>query len=224
MFDIWSIIAGILPVSSIDYPKKLATVLYTQGSNFRCPTCHNKDLIPKDADESAPSISGHKLIEALKQRINIIDSVVITGGEPTIHGMDLINVIRSLKSIGLQIKLDTNGTHPEVVRDLLIEGIVDLVAVDIKGPFALYPELTGGDISAEDAESNFNAFKKLADKYEGKVIFRTTLVPKLADSSMCHNCPSSEYDALNFDEAKASIMEIVGEDLTWTTQQYRMPK
>ena len=131
--------AGFVPVSLCDYPGRVASVVFTQGCNFRCPWCHNAHLIPTAAPDGLPV---EAVLSHLEMRRTRVDSVVVTGGEPTLHAA-LPHFLRSVKALGLNVKLDTNGSRPGVLRGLLAEGLADFVAMDIKAPWSRYAELTG---------------------------------------------------------------------------------
>ena len=115
-------IGGFQKFSLLDYPGQLAAIIFTQGCNFRCPYCHNPRLV--DPQRYGKRISNSKIVEFLQKRLGRLDSVSITGGEPTLQ-KDLIPFIRMLKKMGYKIKLDTNGSHPEVIEKLVAEDLVD---------------------------------------------------------------------------------------------------
>ena len=131
-------IGGFVPVSLCDYPCRVAAVIFTQGCNFRCPFCHNGGLIPDDA----AATSGDEVLRFLERRRRVLTGVVVSGGEPTLQP-DLIDFCRTLKSLGYAVKLDTNGSRPDVLAALLAEGLVDYVAMDVKAPASAYDRLTG---------------------------------------------------------------------------------
>ena len=123
-------IAGFLPLSLVDFPGTEAAVLFTQGCNLRCPFCHNADLIPVQAEK----MDWSTVRERLLARRDLVDAVVITGGEPTLHA-GLLPVLRELHQEKFCLKLDTNGTLPNVLQTVLSENLVDFVAMDVKAPF-----------------------------------------------------------------------------------------
>jgi len=137
-------IGGFLGLSTIDYPGKLAAVIFTQGCNYRCPYCHNTGLIPFEGDEN---VEPEHILSILEKRKAILEGVVITGGEPTLQE-DLSSFMRLLKTLGYEVKLDTNGSKPEVLDELITCGLVDYVAVDFKSWKTGYERLSGGDIHA----------------------------------------------------------------------------
>jgi len=137
-------IGGFLGLSTIDYPGKLAAVIFTQGCNYRCPYCHNTGLIPFEGDEN---VEPEHILSILEKRKAILEGVVITGGEPTLQE-DLSSFMRLLKTLGYEVKLDTNGSKPEVLDELITCGLVNYVAVDFKSWKTGYERLSGGDIHA----------------------------------------------------------------------------
>jgi len=132
-------IGGFVPVSLCDYPCRVAAVIFTQGCNFRCPFCHNGHLVDQGGgtllDETA-------VLELVAERSNRLGGVVVSGGEPTLHG-DLPLFLHRLKRLGLAIKLDTNGSRPDVLQVLFADRLVDYVAMDIKAPWDKYDRLAG---------------------------------------------------------------------------------
>ncbi len=122
------------PTSLIDYPGYMSYVIFTGGCNFRCPYCHNGEIVNKTTEKTEEN----EVLKKLKERKNFIKAVTITGGEPTIHGDKLIEFIRKLKKMGFKVKLDSNGTNPEVIKKLLEEKLIDYIAMDIKHTFDKY--------------------------------------------------------------------------------------
>lgn len=133
------VIGGIQRCSFSDYPGKVAAVIFTQGCNFRCPFCHNGSLL---APKGAAQCGEREVFDFLKLRQNRLDAVVISGGEPTQHN-DLPQFISKIKKHGFAVKLDTNGSNPEMLENLLKEGLVDYLAMDIKAPLGKYDTLCG---------------------------------------------------------------------------------
>ncbi|MDI6813294.1 MAG: anaerobic ribonucleoside-triphosphate reductase activating protein [Desulfitobacteriaceae bacterium] len=114
------IIGGFTKLSTIDWPGKLAAVIFTRGCNFRCPWCHNKSLVWPEL--YGPEIPGPEVLAYLEKRKSYLDGVVVTGGEPTIQ-KDLPAFLKKIKNIGLKVKLDTNGSNPNMLEYLLQEGL-----------------------------------------------------------------------------------------------------
>jgi len=161
-------IAGLVKSSLIDYPGKVAAVVFTQGCNFRCGFCHNPDLIPIDSDAS---IATAEVSAFLTKRKNILDGVVITGGEPMVQS-DLLTFMKKLKEMGYLVKLDTNGSNPAALAKVIAEGLVDYIAMDIKGPLADYENICGHTDTDKISESIGIIMNSGLD-YE----FRTTVLP-----------------------------------------------
>lgn len=161
--------------SLIDFQDHIATVLFTGGCNFRCPICHNCDLVLRPGE--LPDLSEAEVWAFLARRRGLVDGVVITGGEPTLQP-DLIPFLRRLREQGLDIKLDTNGYRPDVLERLLSAGLVDYVAMDVKAPPEKYPLLAGrADVDVALVQRSIGLLRDSGVLYE----FRTTVVPGLLD-------------------------------------------
>ena len=128
-------IKGFLETSFVDWADKICSVLFLPYCNFRCPYCHNHELIL--SPDRFETLDWDVIRGRLQSLAGWLDGVCVTGGEPTLHP-DLPNLLTAIKALGLPVKLDTNGTRPQVLRFLVTEGLVDFVAMDIKGP--LEPE------------------------------------------------------------------------------------
>jgi len=160
---------GIQKTSLIDYPDRIATVLFTPGCNLRCPYCHNWRLVMNPPD---PLLSEKEVLQILEDRKHFIDSVVITGGEPTIHP-DLPEFIQTLKEQGYKIKLDSNGLNPEMLKKCIPH--LDYIAVDVKTSPKLYPKL--GTTNVDELIETIKLLKRNTIDYE----FRCTTVPKIVN-------------------------------------------
>jgi pyruvate formate lyase activating enzyme len=153
-----------------DYPGKVAAIAFTQGCNFCCPFCHNGSLLPKRVNPSG-LIPQRDIVDFLQSRKGSVDALVISGGEPTLH-KDLPYFMREVKDLGFLIKLDTNGSHPFMLRQLVANGLVDYIAMDIKAPVHAYRTLAGCDVDfVAIAESIICIAKSGIDHH-----FRTTFV------------------------------------------------
>lgn len=161
-------LAGLQKTTFIDYPEKIACIVFTQGCNFRCGYCHNPELF----ENKEPVLSVPAFFEFLNKRKGKLDGVVITGGEPTLHGKDLIEFIKEVKSLGFLVKLDTNGTQPDVLQELLNENLLDYIAMDIKAPLAKYKTITQTDIDTKIIKKSIDMIMNSGVDYE----FRTTIV------------------------------------------------
>ncbi|MCD6335700.1 MAG: anaerobic ribonucleoside-triphosphate reductase activating protein [Candidatus Latescibacteria bacterium] len=169
-------IGGLHKVSLIDYPGKIATVVFTAGCNFRCPYCHNPELV--DPKEGAPDFPWSTVMDFLERRRGLLDGVVVTGGEPTLHS-DLPEALKQIKGLGFSVKLDTNGTSPHVLRGLIEQQIVDYLAMDIKAPLERYRTVVRAVVDTDDIRESTGLIMGSELKYE----FRTTLVPGLHDEA-----------------------------------------
>ncbi len=166
------IFAGIQNLTLLDYPGLLACTLFTHGCNFRCPFCHNASLVSRAQEQF---LSEDEVLAFLKKRRGILDGVVITGGEPLLHKA-LADFLQKVKALGFRIKLDTNGSNPDKLIDLVQAGLVDKVAMDVKNSPALYGKTTG------IKNLDFSAIEKSRDfLMQGNVEyeFRTTVVKGL---------------------------------------------
>ena len=132
-------IGGLQPVTFSDFPGCMAAMVFTQGCNFRCPFCHNHALL---AMEGGSELAAEEILSFLKRRRNLLGGVVISGGEPCLQP-GLAEFCQRIKEMGFRVKLDTNGSLPEVVEKLLALRLVDLIAMDIKAPLPRLNELTG---------------------------------------------------------------------------------
>ena len=161
-------IKGIQGVSTVDYPGKIVTTLFTGGCNFRCPFCQNRDLVLNY--EEIPTIPGEEVIGKLEQRKGFIDGICITGGEPTIE-RDLLPFCQRVKGLGFLVKVDTNGYLPRKVAELT--KAVDYIAVDIKSSPARYSHASGIGIDLKRLQRSIEILMDSGIEYE----FRTTCVP-----------------------------------------------
>lgn len=167
------IIKGLQKTTLLDYPGRVAATIFMGGCNMRCPFCHNMDIVeggPKEDDYTAEEV-----LEFLRKRKNVLEGVCITGGEPTLYS-DLPDFIREIKAVGYKVKLDTNGTNPQMVKNLYKEGLIDYVAMDIKSSMAEYKKVCANQ------EINLEAIREsvdfLIEDKEQKLDyeFRTTIV------------------------------------------------
>jgi len=160
-------ISGMQKLSMVDFDKHIACTLFTSGCNFACPFCHNSSLVYNNE----PDIAEKEIFDYLYKRRNIIDSVVISGGEPTLHP-DLPQFIERLKKLNLLIKLDSNGTHPEMLKYLIDNKLVDYIAMDIKNDESGYPQTIGITTNFDNIKKSIEYIMSSGIDYE----FRTTLV------------------------------------------------
>ncbi len=137
-------IYGVQKTTLLDYPGKVAATVFTPGCNFRCPYCYNMDLA--ESPLSRGNISEEEVLEFLKKRAGVIDGICISGGEPTLQ-RDLKDFIKRARALGLLIKLDTNGSNPLLLSDLIEEKLLDYVAMDIKSSLSAYPAVCGVELA-----------------------------------------------------------------------------
>jgi pyruvate formate lyase activating enzyme len=166
-------IGGYQPCSLCDFPGRVAAVVFTQGCNFRCPFCHNASLLPLTATVER-LIPAADILERLRRRRGQLDAVVITGGEPTLQP-DLAEFLCAIRKVGLQIKLDTNGSHPSTLAELFEAGLLDYVAMDMKAPWPRYADLAGVGVDVECITQSMRMIAASGIAHE----FRTTVVPAL---------------------------------------------
>lgn len=164
-------IGGITKSSLIDYPKKISAVIFLIGCNFNCPYCHNPELVISNIIEP---IDINSIYSFLKKRKGLLDGVVITGGEPTLH-KKLPEFIKNIKDMGYLIKLDTNGSNPNMAEELIENKLVDYIAMDIKAPFDEYNNIITKEINIENVKKTFKLLVQNKVDYE----FRTTVVSNL---------------------------------------------
>jgi len=158
-------ISGFQKFSLIDYPGKISAVIFTQGCNFRCPYCHNPELWKFKKG----LINEKEVLGFLETRKNQLEAVVITGGEPTLQ-IDLVDFLKKIKKIGFLIKLDTNGSNFIKLKEILDLGLVDYVAMDIKGPIEKYDDICGVKVNKNNILKSIALIKERIFNYE----FRTT--------------------------------------------------
>jgi len=165
-------VKGFQGTSLLDYPGHIAALVFFGGCNLTCPYCHNPALVLEP--ETIPDYPMQELLEELQRRRSFIDGVVISGGEPTL-APDLLPLLRQIKEMGLQVKLDTNGLAPKVLKELIWEGLVDLVALDLKTAPGRYGELHTGPVNAGALKESVRLL--MEDPVDCE--FRTTCMPGL---------------------------------------------
>jgi pyruvate formate lyase activating enzyme len=165
-------IKGLEKNSLIDYLGKVSAVVFLGGCNFRCPFCHNRELVLNpDGTESIPE---GEVLQFLKERKKWLDGVVVSGGEPTLH-KDLPEFLGKIKELGYPVKLDTNGTNPQMLREIMERGLVDYIAMDIKGPLEKYEKSSGVKAGTEKIRESIRLIIGSGIGHE----FRSTILPSL---------------------------------------------
>jgi pyruvate formate lyase activating enzyme len=162
-------IGGLHKVSLIDYPGLICASVFLQGCNFKCPYCHNPELVNPRLFQ--PCLKEKEVLDFLKERRGKLDAVTITGGEPTIQD-DLVPFIKKIKKMGFAVKLDTNGSQPQIIKTLLEEELLDFIAMDIKGPLEKYESITCATADCKKIEESIKIILKSGIPHE----FRTTIV------------------------------------------------
>jgi len=163
-------LGGYQKLTLIDYPGKIATTVFTVGCSFRCPFCHNPELVLPD-HFPAPNKMEKEFFEFLKKRKGKIQGVCITGGEPTIQP-DIIAFIKKVKKMGFLVKLDSNGTRPDILKKVIDGKLVDFIAMDIKNSLKKYSKTVGTKVDIERIKLSIELIMNSGIDYE----FRTTVV------------------------------------------------
>ncbi|MDP2336378.1 MAG: anaerobic ribonucleoside-triphosphate reductase activating protein [Bacteroidota bacterium] len=197
-------IGGFVKQSLIDYPGKIAAIVFTQGCNFRCGYCHNPGLVLPELFHQNQAISVNEVLCYLQERKDWLDGVVVTGGEPTIH-KDLPEFLKKIKNLGYLVKLDTNGSNPSMLEHIIKESLADYIAMDIKTTLNAtnYSQITGigeSDGITEKVIASIDMLKNSNIETE----FRTTKLPGIHTS-----------DILNF------ILDYLGKNSRYTVNDFR---
>ncbi|MCX8174154.1 MAG: anaerobic ribonucleoside-triphosphate reductase activating protein [Thermoplasmata archaeon] len=167
-------IKGFLKTSFLDWDGKVSSVVFLPGCNFRCGFCHNWLLV--NESDKIPDVPEDYVLSFLRENVDFVDGVCITGGEPCLHPSDVLEFARKVRELGLGVKVDTNGSMPDVLRRLLEEGAVDYVAMDVKAPLEAekYGAVCGVSVDLEKIKESIHIVKEIGN-YE----FRTTYIPEL---------------------------------------------
>ncbi len=165
-------IKGFQKTCLVDFPPYTASTIFLAGCNFKCGYCHNPDIVLNF--NAIPDIEENEVIDYLKEKKMWVDGVCITGGEPTLHP-ELIDFASKLKKIGMLVKIDTNGTNPDMLKKLIDRKLVDRIAMDIKTILEKYDEVAGAKVDKEKIQESIDLIKNSGVEYE----FRTTVIPSL---------------------------------------------
>lgn len=163
-------IGGFQKTSLLDYPEEVSAIIWTVGCNFNCPFCYNKDLVKGNITE----ISEDEVISFLDKRKKMLDGLVISGGEPFLQ-KDLKSFCKKVKKLGYLVKIDTNGTFPDKLKELIDEKLVNYIAMDIKAPAKNYEKLAGKKTDMKKIKKSIKIIQDSGVDYE----FKTTFVPEL---------------------------------------------
>ncbi len=170
-------ITGLQKNSLVDYSGRIAAVVFTPGCNFDCFYCHNRVLLCQKA--VLRKYESREIFEFLKKRKGFLEGLVISGGEPTLQ-QGLRIFMQKVKTLGYNLKLDTNGSCPDVIKDLLYRGLVDYIAMDVKAPYRMYDEICGVQVDTRSIEESIDIIMNSGIEYE----FRTTVVPQLREEDI----------------------------------------
>ncbi len=165
-------IGGLQKLTLIDFPGKLACTVFLTGCNFRCPWCYSRELVLPEEIKKQPQIPEKDFFAFLSERKKLLEGVVICGGEPTIQ-KGLPDFIKKIKKMSYAVKLDTNGSNPEMLKKLINKNLIDYVAMDVKLPKEKYPKIFKGKVKIKDMEESIKVLKNSKIDYE----FRTTIIP-----------------------------------------------
>ena len=167
-------IGGFQKSTFIDYPNHIAALIFTIECNFRCPYCYNKSLVKG----TAKPIPEKKIFSVLKERKNLLEGLVITGGEPALQ-KDLPEFAKKTKDLGYKVKLDTNGTNPKMLRQLIESNLLDYVAMDIKAPIEKYKDTVKTKVNTDKVKKSVKIIKTAGKENKIDYEFRTTVLPKI---------------------------------------------
>ena len=165
-------IKGLQKTTLVDYPNKVACTIFLPRCNFRCGFCHNKDLVLNP--DSLPTISEEELLNFLKEKKKWLDGICVTGGEPLLH-KELLDFLPKVKELNYLVKIDTNGTNPNLLKQLIDKKLVDFIAMDLKNSLEKYDETTASKVNIDEIKESVDIIKNSGIDYE----FRTTVVPGL---------------------------------------------
>lgn len=197
------IIDGFQKLTLLDYPSNISCIIFTRGCNLKCPFCHNSPLV-LNKSKSLGEFSEEEIFEYLIKRKKVLDGVVISGGEPLLQ-KDIKEFITKIKNLGYKVKLDTNGTSPDKLKELIDNNLIDYVAMDIKNSFDKYPQTCGKKINIDLIKQSINILKNSNIDYE----FRTTIVKEfhtLKDIEFILKLISgSKYYIQNFEDGENVI-------------------
>ena len=186
------LIGGLQKLTLLDFPERVACTVFTYGCNLRCPYCHNASLVV----DKPNFIKEDEFFSFLNKRVGILDGVCVSGGEPLLN-KDIGTFLKKIKDLGYKVKLDTNGTNPKLLEELINEGLVDYVAMDVKNSLSKYVETVGTSVDVDEIAKSIKLL--LSDKVDYE--FRTTVVKNL------HNEESIKELALMIKGAKRYFLQ-----------------
>lgn len=183
-------IVGLQKLTLLDYPGRVACTVFLQGCNFNCPFCYNSSLIKSCKDNI---ISLDEFFNFLNSRKKVLDGVAITGGEPLLNP-SIKEFIKQIKELNLLVKLDTNGSNPKLLKELINDNLLDYVAMDIKNSFKKYPMTCGAKVNIEDIKESISILLSSSIDYE----FRTTIVKEFHEIEDFHEIGNTIKGAKNY--------------------------
>ena len=196
-------INGMQKLTLLDYPGNVACLIFTQGCNFRCPFCHNSGLL--DMNNNCEKIDEKEVFKYLEKRKGLLDGVCISGGEPLLQ-KDIEYFIRKVKNLGYKVKLDTNGSSPKKLKQLIEEGLIDYVAMDIKNDFLNYDKTAGMCTNIDNIKKSIEIIENSNIEYE----FRTTIVKQFHDVGKLEKIiqyigPNARYYIQNYQDCSSVL-------------------
>ena len=204
-------ISGFQKLTLLDFPTKVACIIFTQGCNFKCPYCQNSGLI---GHENEYLIDEEEIFSYLRKRKGIIDGIVISGGEPTVQ-KDLDLFMKKVKEMGFLVKLDTNGSNPELIKKLIDEQLVDYIAMDIKNVLEEYKDVTGVNIVIDRIKKSIKILQNSNIDHE----FRTTIIKNIHDVNkilkICSYVNDDKMYLQNFEQSE----NVLAKDLESFTKE-----
>lgn len=196
-------INGMQKLTLLDYPGNVACLIFTQGCNFRCPFCHNSGLL--DMNNNCEKIDEKEVFKYLEKRRGLLDGVCISGGEPLLQ-KDIEDFIRKVKDLGYKVKLDTNGSSPKKLKQLIEDGLIDYVAMDIKNDFLNYDRTAGMCTNIDNIKKSIEIIENSNIEYE----FRTTIVKQFHDVGKLEKIiqyigPNARYYIQNYQDCSSVL-------------------
>ncbi len=168
------LIGGLQKMTLIDYPDKIACTVFVAGCNFRCPWCYSRELVLPEKIKKQPCITEKEFFDFLKSRQGLLEGVVVCGGEPCLN-KKLPRFVKKIKDLGYAVKIDTNGSNPDILKYLIDKRLIDYVAMDIKSPKEKYQKITAKKLNIKNIEKSILLLLENKVDYE----FRTTIIPGL---------------------------------------------
>lgn len=196
-------INGMQKLTLLDYPGNVACLIFTQGCNFRCPFCYNSGLL--DMNNNCEKIDEKEVFKYLEKRKGLLDGVCISGGEPLLQ-KDIEDFIRKVKDLGYKVKLDTNGSSPKKLKQLIEDGLIDYVAMDIKNDFLNYDKTAGMCTNIDNIKKSIEIIENSNIEYE----FRTTIVKQFHDVGKLEKIiqyigPNARYYIQNYQDCSSVL-------------------